>query len=84
MTLFQFHGPVSVVEELFPASVSVVAEMDVDERVVAGLDGFFDEFHAGMFWGMAAFFDVTGRAGTNDVFPGRFAALAARDDVVER
>ncbi len=73
-----------MVEELFPASVSVVAEVDVDEGVVAGLDGLFDELHTGMFWGMAAFFDVTGRAGTNDVFPGRFAAQAARDYVVER
>ena len=36
---FQFDGPVSVVEELFPAFVAMVAEMDVDERVVAGLDG---------------------------------------------
>ncbi len=73
-----------MVEELFPASVSVVAEVDVDERVVAGLDGLFDEFHAGMFYGLAAFFDVTGRAGTNDVFPGCFTAQAARDYVVER
>jgi len=73
-----------VVEELFPASVSVVAEVDVDERVVPGLDGLFDELHAGMFWGMAAFFDVTGRAGTNDVFPCRFAAHTPRGYVVER
>jgi len=34
--LFQFDGPVCVVEELFPAFVSLVAEMDVDEGVVAG------------------------------------------------
>jgi len=37
-----------VVEELFPAFVSVVAEVDVDEGVVPGLDGLFDECHAGM------------------------------------
>jgi len=59
-----------VVEELFPAFVSVVAEVDVDEGVVAGLDGFFYELHAGIFQGLTAFFDVTGRTGTNDVFPG--------------
>jgi len=41
MTLLQFDGPVGVVEELFPAFVSLVAEMDVDERVVAGLYGLF-------------------------------------------
>jgi len=49
MTLFQFNRPVRVVEELFPAFVSVVAEVDVDEWVVAGLDGLLDERHAGMF-----------------------------------
>jgi len=38
-----------MVEELFPAFVSVVAEVDVDEGVVAGLDGLLDERHAGMF-----------------------------------
>ena len=31
-----------MVEELFPAFVSVVAEVDVDEGVVAGFDGLFD------------------------------------------
>ena len=46
---FKLHGPVGVVEELFPAFVSVVAEVDVDEGVVPGLDGLFDELHAGMF-----------------------------------
>ena len=38
---FQLYGPVSVVEELFPAFVAVVAEVDVDERIVAGSDGLF-------------------------------------------
>lgn len=42
MTLFQLNGPVGVVEELFPAFVSLVAEMDVDEGVVTRLDGLFD------------------------------------------
>ena len=46
---FQFDGPVGVVEELFPAFVSLVSEVDVDEGIVPGLDGLFDEFHAGMF-----------------------------------
>jgi len=31
-----------VVEELFPASVAVMAEVDVDERIVPGLYGLFD------------------------------------------
>jgi len=84
MILFQLYRPVGVVEELFPAFVALVAEMDVDEGIVPGLDGLFDEGHAGMFRGMAAFFDVAGGAGTNDIFPGCLAAQAARNDVVER
>ena len=73
-----------MVEELFPAFVTVVAEVDVNEGIVPGLDGLLDKRHAGMFQGLAAFFDVTGRAGTNDVFPGCFAAHTPRGNVVER
>ena len=39
-----------MVEELFPAFVSVVAEEDVDEGVVSGLDGLFNEFHGYGVW----------------------------------
>jgi hypothetical protein len=39
---FQFDGPVCVVEELFPTFVAMVAEVDVDEGIVAGLDGLFN------------------------------------------
>ncbi len=46
--LFQFDRPVGMVEELFPAFVSLVAEMDVDKGIVQGLDGLFDERHAGL------------------------------------
>jgi len=73
-----------VVEELFPASVSVVAEVDVDQGVVSGLDGLLDELHGGVLWGPAALLDVAGRAGTNNVFPDGFAAHTAGDNVVER
>ncbi len=65
-------------------AVSLVAEVDVDEGIVPGLYGLFDELHAGIFQDLAALFNVAGRTGTNDVFPGCFAALAARDYVIER
>ena len=68
--LFQFYGPVSVVEELLPASVAVVAEVNVDEWIMSGLYGFFDECHSGVLWSSAAFLDITGCAGTHYVFPG--------------
>jgi hypothetical protein len=73
-----------VVEELFPASVAVVAEVDVDERVVSGLDGFSCKLHPGMLWNLAAFLDVTRRAGAHYIFPYCFAAHSPRDNVVER
>ena len=73
-----------MVEELLPASVTLVAEMNVNERIVLRLDGLLDQLHPGVLWGSAAFFDVAGCAGTNYVFPDRFAAHAPWDYVVER
>jgi len=39
--LFQLDRPVGVVEELFPASVAFVAEMNVDEGIFFGFYRFF-------------------------------------------
>ncbi len=73
-----------MVEELFPASVSVVAEVDVDEWVVPGFYGPLYELHAGELWSPAALSDVAAGAGADYVLPHRFAAQAAGDNVVER
>ena len=73
-----------MVEELFPAFVSLVAEVDVDQGVVSRSGGLFDQSHAGVFRGPAALSDVAGRAGADDVLPDCLAAGAARDYVVER
>ena len=73
-----------MVEELFPASVAVVAEMDVDKGVVPGPDGLFNKLHPGVFGSSASFFYVALGAGANNIFPGCFAAHASGDDVVER
>jgi len=73
-----------VVEELLPASISMVAEVDVDERVVPGPDGLTNKLHAGMLWSSAAFFYVALGAGAHYIFPDRFAAHTPGDDVVER
>ena len=81
---FQFHGPVRVVEELSPASVSLVSKMDVDEGIVLGLDRFLDERHAGLLRHASAFPDVARGAGTHDVFPRGLTTQGPRDDVVER
>lgn len=58
-----------MVEELLPASVAVVAEVDVDERVVPWPDRFSNKLHPGVLWGSAAFFDVACCAGANNIFP---------------
>ena len=58
-----------MVEELLPASISMVAEVDVDERVVPGPDGLTNELHAGMLWSSAAFFYVALGAGAHYISP---------------
>ena len=73
-----------MVEKLFPASIAVVVQVDVNEGVVHGSGGFFNKLHACDFRGSATFFDVAFGAGTDDVFPCCFAAHTPRDDVVER
>lgn len=73
-----------MVEELFPASVPLVAKVDMDERIVLRLDGFLDERHAGLSWHSPTFPDVARGTSTNDVFPSGFTAESPWDDVVER
>ncbi len=73
-----------MVEELLPALVTLVAEMNVNERIVLWLDGFLDQLHPGVLWGSTAFFDVALGAGADNVFPDRFAAHTPGDYMVER
>ena len=73
-----------MVEELFPASVAVVVQVDVDEGVVPGLDWLFNKFHSCGFRSSASFSDVAFGTGTDYVAPCCFAAHTSGDDVVER
>ena len=73
-----------MVEELFPASIAVVVQVDVYEGVVPGPDGLFNKLHSCGFRSSASFFDVALGAGTDYVFPCSLAAHTSRDDVVER
>jgi len=59
-----------VVEELLPASIAVVAQVDVDEWVVSGFDRLSNKFHPGELGGPASFLDVAGCAGANNIVPG--------------
>lgn len=82
--LLQFHGPVGVVEELLPGAVSLVAQVEVEHGAVLGLDGLLNQEHARLLGSPAAFPGVAARAGAYDVLPGRLAAQASGDHVVQR
>ena len=73
-----------MVEELFPASVAVVVQVDVDEGVVFGLDWLFNKLHSCGFRSSASFSDVALGTGADYVVPGCFAAHTPRDDMVKR
>ncbi len=45
-----------MVEELLPAVVAFVTEMNVDNGIPFGFNGFLNEFHIGLLRGSAAFF----------------------------
>ncbi len=71
-------------QELLPASVARMAEVDVDERIAFRLDGFLDKSQAGLLWSSASLYHITFCAGADHIFPIRFSAHTARDNVVER
>ena len=81
---FQLDGPIGVVEELLPAAVAFLTQVDVDKRIVPGLDGLSDKRQACLLGHSAAFFNVAVRAGANDIFPNGFSAHSSGDDVVQR
>jgi poly(A) polymerase len=82
--LGQFHRPVGMVEELLPAFVAVVVEVQMNDRIAFGLDGFLDERHVRLVGRHAAFSGVAFGAGTDNVFPFACPAQRTRDDMVER
>ena len=83
MRLFQFDRPVRMVEELFPAFVSLVSEVNMQQGVASWLYGFCDQRHICLFRGSTAFFDVACHAGADNIFPCAFTADTSRHYVVE-
>lgn len=59
-----------MVEELLPAFVSGLAEVNVHKRIVLRLGRLLDKGKACLFWGAAAFFHVAFGAGTDHICPG--------------
>ena len=72
-----------MVEELLPASVAGLAEVNVHKRIVLGLGGETDKGEAGLLRSSATFLHVTFGAGADHISPIRFSACTARDNVVE-
>ena len=83
VALFQFYGPISVVEELLPAVVALMAKVHVDKRIVFWLDRFLDKCQSCLLWSLSALFHVAFRAGTNNIFPDGFSAHTLRYNVVK-
>ena len=65
-----------MVEELFPASVAVVAEVDVDHGIVSWSRGLLDQCHAGTLRDPAALFHVAAGTRAHDILPVSLAAHA--------
>ena len=73
-----------MVEELLPAFVALMAEVNMEKGIVLRLYGLSDEYHIGLSWSSAGLFNVAFSTGTNDITPHGFAAHAPGDDMVER
>lgn len=81
--LFEFDGPVGVIEEGLPAGVFILAEADGDDGVTVGLFWFLDEVHASLFGRTTTFAAVAWNTAADEVFPTVAATESTGDDVVE-
>ena len=72
-----------MVEKLLPATVALLAEMDMYKWIVSWLDGLLNECHTGFLRSSAAFFDVALGTGTYYIPPNCLAANTSGDNMVE-
>ena len=72
-----------MVEELLPAVVALMPEVNVNKGITFWLDRFLDELESGLFGRSAAFFHIAFCAGANHIFPGWFYAHTPGNNVVE-
>ena len=63
--------------------ISLIAQVDVDDGIVFGLEWFLNQDHTRLLRSSTSFFHVAGGTGTDDICPDGLAACASRDDVVE-
>ena len=73
-----------MIEELLPASIALVAQMNMDQRVMFRLDRFFEQLHAGNFRSSAALFDIARRTGADNIVPGSLAPHTPGNNMIQR
>ena len=81
--LREFNVPIGLVEKLLPRRVTIVGELDVDDRITPRLEGFVDQSQTGLLRCTAPLLDVASVTGTDHVLPRRRSVVGSRDDVVE-
>src|SRR5262249_26959343 len=84
LALLEFYAPVSVVEELLPARVPPLVQLEADDRVSARPLGNGDQRHMGLRRRAPALLDVALQARAHNIVPRALPALAARHNVVQR
>ena len=72
--LFKLYRPVGVIEELFPAFVSRVCQMSMEQYVVFWFYWFANQFQVSLFWHSTPFSGIAFDTGADNVFPVCFAA----------
>ena len=72
-----------MIEELFPAAISMMIQVNVDKGVTFGLDRFLDKFHSCLLGISPALFNITFDACTDNIFPAVLAANAPWNNVIE-
>lgn len=81
--LLQLDRPVGVIEEGTPGLILLMRQFQIEHGTAFGLFRLAYEVHMRLFRRPAALADVTGDAGTDDIFPSAHTALAARHDVIQ-
>ena len=81
--LCKFDVPIGPVEELLPGGIPVVGKFNVDDGIAPRLYGMSDQPNARLGRRSTTFRNVAAVTRTEDVLPGRRAALRTRNDVIQ-
>ena len=73
-----------MVEELLPASITLMAQENMHKGIVPGLYGLSKKRHPGLLGRSAGFFHIALSTGTDNIFPNRFSAHTPWYDMIQR